>query len=760
MCNNHDSLQHEVEGDGHHPSVNMLGSKAKDFTEWFREYTAADGNDLSRNSDIIQAVDSDDLDVKFVEQRIKESAPKAPIAKGFCAKCQSLFDHWPTLGDSSTRKNGSKPTPDEGWEHAVARSCSTFELESSTRSGCRFCAFLLQILKDSDYLAIFRKIEARLYHLNEDGLSSLSVQNWGTNPIQLLWLNLPGKICTKCYSGIAISTGFESDFLPESADCNDAPLDVFSIASNWLSNCTESHDLCKSSGDEALPTRLISITGESLRLVLTSEWLNKPRYATLSHCWGSGNVIKLNSEDLDAYMEALPIDRFPKTFKDAIEITKRLGLDYLWIDSLCIIQDSEDDWQKESALMGSVFGGSTITIAASSARDGSQGCFMKPPFFSGGLRARITDAGLQRVQDFRSQQSYPLSTFKAHLGTRAWALQEKMLPPRTIHFGNRGAFWECRTKLASEYLPDGLTGRLVTTLVMKRKRFKHLWPQIVPMYSEANLTFGKDKLPALSGVARLSHNETGDQYLAGLWRNELELQLCWSHPGQDDEVMQPRPPWRAPTWSWASIDGEVSSRYVWRKLPTTYVQVLDANTTQYGHDPFGQVTSGFIRLACSTMAAGYMAHPNVSNNLEPKAYALIVPYSGNRDLKVPIQIDCQDDSNRAPNKLFYLLPIFSGKTGTRRHEGEDTIHELAIVGIVLQATGVAKGELSRIGFFATYKNRITRLPHVGDGVDDEETYERFLTVLKEHGTAIAEKACAEVLNNPNDLDKRYVITLV
>jgi hypothetical protein len=211
MGSNHDSFQHEVEGDDHYPATKMQGSKAKIFTEWFREYTAADGNDLSIYSDIVKAVDSDELDAKFVERRIKELAPDAPIVKGFCAKCQSLVDHSPTIGDSSTRKHDSKPNSDEGWEHTVARwSCSTFELESSTRSGCRFCAFLLQSLKDSDSLDTYRKIEARLYDFDETASLSLSVQNWGTNPLQLLWLNLPGKVCTYCNTGIARHVSFQN----------------------------------------------------------------------------------------------------------------------------------------------------------------------------------------------------------------------------------------------------------------------------------------------------------------------------------------------------------------------------------------------------------------------------------------------------------------------------------------------------------------------------------------------------------------------
>jgi hypothetical protein len=285
----------------------------------------------------------------------------------------------------------------------------------------------------------------------------------------------------------------------------------------------------------------------------------------------------------------------------------------------------------------------------------------------------------------------------------------------------------------------------------------------VRLYSAANLTFGKDKLPALSGVARLGYNETGDQYLAGLWKEQLEEQLCWDRGGNlgaKASTMRPRPPWRAPTWSWASIDGEVSW-YSRQKgvLDTTHVQVLDANTTKYGYDPFGQVTSGVIRFACPTMAAGYLVHPSEPNRPEPEGDAIILSYASNKELNVPIQIDCQDDSNSAPNKLFYLLPLLSGKTGSSRiQEDKSWTDELMIEGIVLKATGVTKGELSRVGSFKIYKGRIRNVGH-----EDEihgETYEQFLNVLKKHGAGTAKEACAEVISNPEDVDKRYVITLV
>lgn len=459
-------------------------------------------------------------------------------------------------------------------------------------------------------------------------------------------------------------------------------------------------------------------------------------------------------------MKVIPVESLPKTFKDAIEIAQKLGLNYLWIDSLCIIQDSEDDWQKESALMRSVYGGSIITIAASSAHDSSQGCFLKPPNFSGGLRARITDGGRQRVQDFRSMNVYSLSTFETHLGTRAWALQEKMLPSRTIHFGDRGAFWECRTTIASEYLPDGFPNQLVRPLVCREGKFEWLWPLIVQLYSAANLTFGKDKLPALSGIARFAYNETGDQYLAGLWRGRVEEQLCWYRCRSKSTLK--RPPWRAPTWSWASVDGRVSW-YTLQKglLETKYAHVLDANTIKYGHDPFGQVTSGVIRLSCSTMAAGHLAHPvhsKKSNKFEAEECFIVVLHADNEEREFPIQIDCLDDAHQEHNKPIYLLPLLGGKTGSATgEEGNGWLDELMIEGIVLRATGVTKGEFSRIGCFKFYKNKSS---FSQNGDDQEETYEAFLRVLGEHGTVTAEAACGEMTWNPKHPDERYVITLV
>lgn len=527
-----------------------------------------------------------------------------------------------------------------------------------------------------------------------------------------------------------------------------------------MSTCDVEHELCKV--DESLsPTRLIHVTNDPPKLVLGSELVPRPRYVTLSHSRGGYDIIKLTSDNLDSLKRALPVDDLPLTLKDAIEVTRKLGIDYLWIDSLCIIQDSETDWENESALMSSVYGQSACTIAASSARNSTEGMFRVLPFYSGGFRARITDGGRKRVQDFRTEDVYERSALKTHLGTRAWALQEKMLAARTIHFGERGAFWECRTTMASQYLPDGFPKQLVRPLVRRNEYFKWLyqWPMIVRLYSAANLTFGKDKLPALSGVARLVFEETGDEYLAGLWKAQLEEQLCWRR-FQSNPTDQ-RPPWRAPTWSWASMDGGVA----WRPLQngileTKYAHVLEARTVKRGADPFGQITSGVVRLACSGMVVGHLTQSHYTSKQGSKESETMMMLSSSTEQVFPITLDCLVDGQLSNDWPIHLLPILGGRTGLRHGVSKDVdeyIDEMMIEGVVLRATQENKGEFIRIGGFSYTKGT---WPGTSSFRTEDELYEPFLESFKENGKAIAEEICAEIVEDENNPNHRFALTII
>jgi hypothetical protein len=530
---------------------------------------------------------------------------------------------------------------------------------------------------------------------------------------------------------------------------------VLDIAKEWMDECCKNHKDCNKKENNALPTRLISIAGDDLRLVSTVDWQTKPPYSTLSHRWGDESFLKLTEQNHDSFLKVIPNEELPKTFRDAVHISQRLGLDYLWIDSLCILQGDIEDWRREAALMSSVYGGSSINIAASSAVNVHEGCFLKEPYLVDGLRARISVAGSKLVRDFRSSSVYELSTTGSHLATRAWAVQEKILPPRTIHFGNRGAFWECRSKIANEFLPDGFPSRLGSGLIDEavRQDFDHYWWNIVRLYSATNLTYSQDKLPALSGIARRIHEEKGGQYIAGMWRDEdIEGQLCW-------RAMAPqlRPTWRASSWSWASVDGEVlyTNRRWSDTLQDSYAHVLDVKMTLLGQDPFGEVRNGCMRIACSGMVAARFSGGNTvkiesddTNNTAGDGY--------------PISIDALDDKwEKDSDSSIYLLPLFGGETGHASYadkKGEDLIKELAISGLVLRKEGAITGQFCRIGMFEFLKDSVNRSGRPED--KPKEHLESFLEAFKQVGKSVAGRVCAEVIENAGYPEVRYVVSVV
>ncbi|RYP21679.1 hypothetical protein DL765_002140 [Monosporascus sp. GIB2] len=708
----------------YHLAIQKCFQKPRDMglyglQKWHHTYNAADGRFLQSQDPVIQEVQFDKLERNAIEKCIAELAKGVPVTNGFCGDCQNLFDNWPDLGDPESKDPHTGlhwPGSGADWKHAVARDCHTLVLEAAAWNGCRFCAFVVQAMRDTGLLDTVRRIEARLEYIGNTTTASLSVQN--------------------C------------------ADTYDERRDVLEIANSWLAACSENHEDCNKRNQYALPTRLLSVAGDVPLLVLTAGWETRPRYSTLSYCWGNGEFLKLTAENYDSFLGKIPTEELPKTFRDAIRITRALGLEYLWIDSLCIIQGSPEDWRREASLMSSVYGGSFISIAAASAVNVHQGCFLKPPHLVDGLRASITVNGSKLVRDFRTRNVYDMSTIESHLATRAWALQERILAPRTIHFGNRGAFWECRVMTANEFLPDGFPHHLRIGMANDRLRkvgFSSWWSEVVSLYSAANLTYSKDKLPALSGIAQRSYHERGGQYLAGMWREEIEAQLCWRVPDP-----QKRPPWRAPSWSWASVDGRVVyySQQV-RNLGDTYGHVVDAEVTFLGDDPFGEVRGGCLRIRCSGILAAQ--------------------FSGAKTVKIesddgemganghfPVFQDCLDDEWEKHGGTVYLLPLLGGKTGFGRwvsgDDGEkrELVNEMLVCGILLRSTGGAAGEFYRIGTFNFWRDQMfSRTDR-----KESEFYDAFLRTFEQRAKALGEGVYAEVIEDSEYPDERYIISII
>jgi hypothetical protein len=154
----------------------------------------------------------------------------------------------------------------------------------------------------------------------------------------------------------------------------------FALAKYWMTTCKDEHQLCNSAErpnvETQLPTRVIVVSGEedpTVRLWVTEG--RKGRYTTLSHCWGKSSIIRTIKSNYLQHQSSISIAAMSQTFQDAIVVTRRLNIPYLWIDSLCIIQDSAEDWQRESVTMDSIYQNTQVTIAALAASDGSVGCF-------------------------------------------------------------------------------------------------------------------------------------------------------------------------------------------------------------------------------------------------------------------------------------------------------------------------------------------------------------------------------------------------
>lgn len=423
-----------------------------------------------------------------------------------------------------------------------------------------------------------------------------------------------------------------------------------------------------------------------------------------------------------------------------------------------------DDWEKEAATMASVYSGSAINIAASSAIDGSQGCFLKPRYFNGGFHAQVTVKGVKDVYEFWFPETYAFATVRSHLATRAWAMQEKLLSPRTLHCGNRGLFWECREMMASEFLPapnDNKTWDVRQPLVCRQATsLAHSWEQTVAKYSGCNLTRSTDKLVALSGVARAVHNETQDEYVVGMWRQDLEYQLCWVVYDK-----KRRPTYRAPSWSWASIDGTVgwtgwygTWRFQKRRhlqlTERTYTRIRDVNVTAVS-DAFGQVSGGVLTLACSVMATanvGRMTWARRRRGAEDREVACLILACGHRWPLPPeytphICMDCIEDGIQG---TVYILPLYARS----RVEGRRprTSRTSWIVGLLLQAAGIGKGTYRRIGCF----NLDDKISETFDDSGRDE-YRPFMAVLEEFGAITARNGCSEIVDDP---EHPYIITIV
>ncbi|KAI3317670.1 heterokaryon incompatibility protein-domain-containing protein [Xylariaceae sp. AK1471] len=393
-------------------------------------------------------------------------------------------------------------------------------------------------------------------------------------------------------------------------------------AQEWLKTCQESHTCLQSTAIPALPARVLDVRTSPVRLYETHG--DRGKYICLSHCWGATRPTCITTtETLETNLLGIPLATLPATFRDAIHYTIRLGFDFLWIDSICIIQDDETDWVEQSAQMADIYENAHLTLCATASADDDGGLHGQAPQNVRPQKVIVNGRdGIEYTIFVRTELGDRHLPLPASLGgfswqdsrdvyfpllTRAWVLQERLLSRRLLHFAWGELLWECSELMACgcfpgiglhQYQPslahEAIDKRLFKKYLTSPNTYHNVadhWHKVVEAFTGLDISHTRDKLPALSGIAcrTLQQLRPGDQYLAGLWRSTLLSDMCWSASGNSE----PRRG-RSPTWSWASIDGPV--RFTVVKAANTIISVVDASVSAASSDPTGEVTSGYIVL--------------------------------------------------------------------------------------------------------------------------------------------------------------------
>jgi hypothetical protein len=402
----------------------------------------------------------------------------------------------------------------------------------------------------------------------------------------------------------------------------------FDLARKWLHDCISTcpRENCSPPEDTILPTRVIDLgpPGSFGYSKLRLPGDERGKYVALSHCWGGDIPSKTTTASIASYIKALPT--LPRSFEDAIRITRELGFRYLWIDSICIIQDSLEDWELESAAMRDVYRNAAITISASASKNSQGGMLNLYGYDEPNVRKwcrlrHSNDADSENVQlsSFYEKENFEYCVDKLPLAQRGWTLQERLLSRRILHYGKDQLYFQCRTNhLNADRTPVAYKiGTSTALLDLSKPPIKNIvhptptsgdwiserWRGVISSYtSHRELTNPRDKFPALSGIASLFQEKTEDQYLAGLWKRDLGHGLLWrlgdrSGPGNIKwEVFRDR----APSWSWARWDGSVTFPFDAEKpVKDDHTAVLLNYELQYkGKNLYGEVSGGTLKLRC------------------------------------------------------------------------------------------------------------------------------------------------------------------
>lgn len=429
------------------------------------------------------------------------------------------------------------------------------------------------------------------------------------------------------------------------------------VASGWLKKCLadetsgtntstalrhrfldddEDHDLDSSTSFPAeRPTRLLEVLpiedpdhpyNHSVKLIETND--RDYTYVALSYCWGeiTDTTWLTKQGTIQRHMQNVDLGVLPATIRDCLHIAAVLGVHHVWVDSLCIIQDSASDWERESAKMRGIYRGATLTVAASKSTSSAEGCYNRnkrssplDPFAEYTcVESRLRDGQTSRLyfekwvssSNYIREGLFGSEVDGSPLSRRAWAYQEQVLSRRTLYFAESQLYWECDHCRLSQDNSQQVQGTraypvLTFSAPLNTEEIEELWYRgAVETYSKRGLTHASDKLVAISAVAKATYLNRHVSYVAGLWQDCILPGLCWHRDGRGRKNTA----YTCPSWSWASQRSGVTysmlprerSHFLFKEdsdeVDPNLVKVLDAQVVPSEKNPFGHVRSGYIRL--------------------------------------------------------------------------------------------------------------------------------------------------------------------
>ncbi|PMD41006.1 HET-domain-containing protein [Hyaloscypha variabilis F] len=457
----------------------------------------------------------------------------------------------------------------------------------------------------------------------------------------------------------------------------------------WLQKCQDSHKECQHRGEILVPTRLINISNvaaikiESFGLHYKSDL----QYVTVSHCWGNGNFLKLTVANLADLERGIPLENLSAKFQNLVALAYSLGIHYVWIDTLCIIQEGDDynDWRIESSRMASVYSNAVLNLAVVGSSENDL-CFksrqplkdMPCILSSRNLEIKDSKEHLHYVEPVKAPRRLDLPLLR-----RGWVFQERYLCRRMVYLGAKRITWEClgATLDESDYFQFSTERRQKTVFYdwllplphksefakwlkqipvlvqnisepFNHEKFLEGWLNMVSLYTSTNLTRETDKLVAFSGIAQVVASENNLDYVAGMWVGEgliVLKQLVWSCSEQSHRTTF----LGAPSWSWPSLDGKMSLNWTSIRGPpykwTSCAEFVKVQKTPPVHpNPvFGEVKSAILELRGRLLPIEYRA--GVFHFLKLSDQPLAEPYGMHQDELL------NDDQ---PEKIFWAFVLF------------------------------------------------------------------------------------------------------